>query len=119
MTVKEIIELEKRNTQIFKILLRDADTKNKIGFFCEKEISEKLLQRKAEKWTVEYCTIIIDVIIPSLTETKKVIRYKDIYKDSRNYTPICQVCESYVDYGWKFNHCPECGQLLDWSDIKE
>ena len=36
MTVKEIIELEKRNTQIFKILLRDADTKNKIGFFLHR-----------------------------------------------------------------------------------
>ena len=53
--------------------------------------------------------------IPSLTEEREVIRYKDLHPDSYNSTPVCPVCEKTVNYGWEFEHCPHCGQKLSWK----
>lgn len=55
---------------------------------------------------------------PSLTEKMEVIRHKDLYPNSHNYTPICPICEENINYGFKFKHCPHCGQLLDWNYIR-
>ena len=55
---------------------------------------------------------------PSLTEKRRVIRYSDLNPKSYNSTPICPVCKCYVNYGFKFKHCPNCGQLLRWENIQ-
>lgn len=57
--------------------------------------------------------------IPSLTEEREVVRYKDLYPNSRNCTPICPICEENVNYGWEFKHCPHCGTKLSYKAIKE
>lgn len=53
--------------------------------------------------------------IPSLTEERRVVKYKDLHPDSYNSTPVCPVCEKTVNYGWEFEHCPHCGQKLSWK----
>lgn len=53
----------------------------------------------------------------SLTVEMEVIRYKDLHPNSRNCTPVCPVCGNMINYGWKFKHCPDCGQLLNWKNI--
>lgn len=56
---------------------------------------------------------------PSLTEQKAVIAYRDLYPNTYNCTPTCPVCENNINYGFKFKHCPDCGQLLNWKPYYE
>lgn len=88
----------------------------------DEEAKRKLLCCVEWEYSNDYA-VAVEVAVNALEKQipKKVTFSGDAYVDGELYydTASCPACdcvfEDETEFG--FNHCPNCGQALDWSDM--
>lgn len=91
-----------------------------------KEVRNNFVQNLAENAYINMCSVEeMNIAISALEKQipKKPDLIGDGYDDNGNLiydTWICPCCETQYELDYDdYKFCPECGQAIDWSDLKE